>query len=117
MGRLIGIPHFLTERAHLEEKDDAAAQRKARKALLDEELDLADDSPETRALKTITISAALRMQEQFEGRVIRRTLDSKDWEGNSLLALPPFKQIYATVTLTDRELGIVENLAQQAKDR
>lgn len=117
MGRLVGILHFFTEMAHSEEKEDSAAQRKARKAVLDEELDLAGDSAETRALKIVSISAAHRMQKQFEGRIIRRTLDSKDWKGNYLLSLPPFKPIYTILTLTDREQKVVENLAQQAKNR
>ncbi len=78
---------------------------------------MADDSPEARALKMVTIKAVLRIQGQFEGRIIRRTLDSKDCEGKTLLNLPLCKQIHGILTLTDREQQIIEALAQQAKDR
>lgn len=117
MGRLVGIPHFFSDQAFKEEKEDAAAQRKARKVLLDEEMYLEDDSPETRALRALSVGVAVRMQKQFDGRVIRRTIDSKDWKGESLLSLPPYKQTSGVLTLTPRESRIVQKLADQAKDR
>lgn len=117
MGRLVGIPHFFSEEAFKEEKEDAAAQRKARKVLLEEEIYLEDDSPETRALRVLSVGVAVRMQKQFEGRIIRRTIDSKDWKGESLLRLPPYKQISGVLTLTPRESKIVQKLAELAKDR
>ena len=56
------------------------------------------------------------MAEQFRDYIIRRTVDSKDWEGKSLLDLPPYKPILGVVEITEREMGIVLQLAEAAKD-
>jgi hypothetical protein len=117
MGRLVGIPHFFSEQAFIEEKEDAVAQRKARKVLLKEKMYLKDDSPETRALRLLSVGVSLRMQKQFEGRVIRQTIDSKDWKEELLLNLPPYRQISGILTFTQRESKIIQQLAELAKDR
>jgi TATA-binding protein-associated factor len=57
------------------------------------------------------------MAEHFGDYIIRRTVDSKDWEGKSLLDLPPFKLILGVVEITEREMGIILQLAEAAKDK
>lgn len=106
MGRLLGIPHFLTDLSVQEHKEDAAAYRKAKK--------LDDDGHE---LKRAEIQAVRRMQAQFAGHILRRTTDSVDWKGDNLLNLPRHKEIIGVLTLTDREVGIIQKRAEDARNR
>jgi hypothetical protein len=57
---------LFSEQGFKEEKEGAAAQWKACKVLLEEEMYLEDDSPETRALRVLSVGVAVRMQKQFE---------------------------------------------------
>lgn len=81
MGRLAGIKHFLSQDAWAEEKADSADLRRAKKDAADEQV---NDS-----LKRLQVEISLRHQSRFEGRLVRRTVDSKDWEGKVLIDLPP----------------------------
>ncbi|KIL57929.1 hypothetical protein M378DRAFT_181480 [Amanita muscaria Koide BX008] len=78
LGRLLGIPHFRSETAVKEEKDDNAAFRHARK--------LDDDGLESRQAQ---VEAVRRMQAQFSGHILHRTVDSRNWKGQTLLDLLP----------------------------
>lgn len=115
MGRLVGIPHFSSNEAHDEEKEDQAEIRKAKKAILGEEP--TDESPEKDRLSLIQVSIAMRMAKRFGDRVLRRTVDSKDSEGKSILHLPPFKTVLGVLRLTDREANIILQLAEDAKEK
>jgi TATA-binding protein-associated factor len=106
MGRLIGIPHFLSEASVEEEKDDAAATRRAKKM---------DD--EGQSLKIVEIEAVRRMQKHFLGSILRRTVDSRNWLGSGILDVPPHKTILGVLTLTDREMSIINERAEAAKAR
>jgi hypothetical protein len=114
MGRLTGMSHFFTEEAHQEEKNDISNLRKAKKEQPEDDYDkeAEDDDP----IKSCQNSIAQRMQARFEGRVIRRTIDSKDWKGNSLLNLPPYKAIHAILNLTERETAVIAKKAEEVKD-
>ena len=112
MGRLTGVPHFFTEEAHQEEKNDVANLRRARREKADDD----DEDDEDDPVKLCQYSIAQRMQAQFEGRVIRRTIDSKDWQGRVLLNLPPYKAIHAILDLTERETALIAKKAEEVKD-
>lgn len=116
MGRLTGVAHFFTEDAHQEEKNDAMDLRKARKEQMLDDYDENDNLNDGEPVKLCQYSIAQRMQGQFEGRVIRRTIDSKDWRGESLLKLPPYKSIHAILDLTERETALIEAKAEKVKD-
>jgi hypothetical protein len=113
MGRLTGIAHFFTNEAYTEEKNDASNVRKAKK---DQQLDDYDNESEDDPIKSCQNSIAQRMQAQFKGRVIRRTIDSKDWEGRLLLSIPPYRAILAVLNLTDRETAVIAKKAEEVKD-
>jgi hypothetical protein len=115
MGRLLGIPYFLSAQAHDDEKADAAALRKAKKEVL--EMDDDHFPSENNHVRRIHVNAALRMQREFEGRIIRRTTQSIDWRGNNLLDLPPINRIKAVVKLSDREMKVINTLAESAKEK
>ena len=116
MGRLVGVPHFFTPDAHQEEKTDAARLRKAKKEMPEDYNPLEDDG-EDDPVKACQVLIAQRMQGQFQGRVIRRTIDSKDWEGRMLLNLPPYRAQHAILDLTPREMAIISAKAEAVKDQ
>lgn len=128
LARIIGIPHFLTVESLEEEKEDAATLRrlKKRKALQEDEGDENNLAPPAEVppaasdvgqqLRVEQVRAVQRMQRQFQGRIIRRTTASKDYLGNSIVNLPPYRIIEGQIKLTDREMAVISELAEKAKD-
>ena len=106
MGRLLGVAHFLTEESIVEDREDAAVARRAKKL---------DDDGIT--LRIAQLEAVRRMQKDFAGSILRRTPSSVDWQGNVLLTLPPHTNIIGIVTLTPREMAIINERAETAKAR
>jgi TATA-binding protein-associated factor len=100
------VPYFLTEAAYEEEKEDAAEVRKAKK--------LDDDG---RLVRSVQIQSVRRMHKQFRGSILRRTTDSINWIGRTLLDLPPCKEIVGVLTLTKRETDLLSERAEIAKAR
>lgn len=76
-----------------------------------------DEAPEKDNVRHLQLAIAMRMAEQFRDYIIRRTIDSKDREGKSLLNLPPFQSILGVVEITERETDIVLRLAEAAKEK
>jgi len=109
MGRLVHIPFFLTERSIDEEKHDMASIRRARSSLPLGYDPLNDD--ENDPIKMCYATIARRMQDQFQGRILRRTVVSIDWEGNPLIKLEPYKTIMVKMRLEKREMEILDHLA------
>lgn len=117
MGRLTGVAHFFTEDAHQEEKNDVITLRKARREQMQDDYDDNDnENDDDGPIKLCQHSIAQRMQGQFQGRFIRRTIDSKDRHGDSLLKIPPYKSIHAILDLTERETALIEAKAEKIKD-
>lgn len=104
MGRLVGIPHFFTEAAYSEEKNDTTAIRRAKKL---------DDDGET--LLVEQIQAVKRLQSHLLGHFLRRTTGSIDYAGKPLLPLPPYVEILGVLALTQRENDIIKARAEAAK--
>ncbi|KAF9470636.1 hypothetical protein BDN70DRAFT_901952, partial [Pholiota conissans] len=114
MARLTGIPHFTTEYAWAEEKEDGCALRRARKDA-PADYDPLDDNDED-PVRICQVSIAQRIQRQTRGHLLRRTVDSKDWRGNPLIPLPPCKIVHVTLDLTPRELEIITKNGQALKE-
>jgi TATA-binding protein-associated factor len=106
MGRLVGVPHFFTEAAFMEERDDGTAMRRAKK--------MDDDG---HSLKVTQVEAVRRMHMHFAGFLLRRTTDSLNWKGLTLLDLPRHEDIVGVLELTQRERDIIDQRAQAAKER
>lgn len=104
MARLIGVPHFFTETSFIEEKDDAAALRRAKKLDDDGEAQLATQ-----------LQSIRRLQRYLVGYFLRRTPTSLDYRGQVLLPLPPYVEILGVLNLTARESQIIEDRAEAAK--
>jgi hypothetical protein len=111
MGRLVGLPHFFSQIALDEEKSDTSSIRKARGSDYEEAALNGDELVECQ------MSIAHRMQKQFQGRVLRRTIDSKDWEKKTLIPIPPYEEFRLVVKLTEREMDILTALSDDVKDR
>jgi len=91
MGRLIGVPYFLSPQAHDDEKVDAAKLRKAKKE----------------ALESTQVNPSLQIQ---------RTTQSDNWQGKNLLELSPIKRIKAIIN-TGCEMSIINKLEKSAKEK
>lgn len=110
MGRLLGIAHFLSEQAYSEEKDDTSLIRQTKRII-------SEESDGNNALKECQVTIAQRMQEHFAGRILRRTGNSLDWNGNALITLLPYEDIPVIVKPTPREMEIITALADNVKER
>jgi hypothetical protein len=108
LGRLIGVPYFLTEESYLQDAEDKSDIRRARSLRLD------DDG---RSLRTVQVSAVRRMQAHFFGSILRRTTTSLDWEGKVLIDIPPYVDLIGVLDLTKREMDILQERQEAAKAR
>jgi TATA-binding protein-associated factor len=90
----------------VEEREDASTLRKAKSM---------DDDGISK--KIANIETVRQMKTQFSGHIIRRTPASLDWQGNPLLTLPPHKDVIGILTLTQREIDIINERAKIAKAR
>ncbi|THU90177.1 hypothetical protein K435DRAFT_864524 [Dendrothele bispora CBS 962.96] len=105
LGRLLGIPYFVSQQSVEDAKDDAALLRQAKKK--------DDDGHEIRCVQ---IESVQNLQTHFSSHILRRTIDSRNWRGKSLLDLPPHKEIITVVDLTDRERCILDKQAEIVKE-
>ncbi|KAF5362324.1 hypothetical protein D9756_002852 [Leucocoprinus leucothites] len=103
MGRLVGISHFFEEESHEDERATDAVIRRAKKL----------DDPAL--LQAEQLKAVKRLQKHLFGHFLRRTSDSVDWKNRTLLPLPPYHEIKGVLDLTDRELAIIDERAEDAK--
>lgn len=116
MGRLVGIRHFLTQAALNEERADITELRRA-KASLGEDydpLEILEDSEDP--IGEAQTAIARRLQEQFEGRVLRRTIDSLNWKGRPLLNLPKLHDHTVLLTLQPFEREIHAQIGQKLRE-
>ena len=130
MARILGIPHFLTDASVEEEKADAANLRRVKKAITAEQKEYmaevnqaklaggvdSDSEDPGRFVRIEQIKAVQRMQGQYDGRIIRRTADSKDYDGKVVIDIPPYQRIAGLLKLTDREMANIQDIAEKAKD-
>lgn len=115
MGRLTGIPHFLSPAAYEEEKEDTRLLRRVKKDRPDDFDPMQENDQDP--IKLCQVVIAQRMQQQPQGHILRRKVGSKDWEGAVLVPLPPCETIYAYLDLTPRELKIITKNGQTLKER
>ncbi|KAF9534095.1 hypothetical protein CPB83DRAFT_757111, partial [Crepidotus variabilis] len=109
MGRMVGLPHFLSDQAWLEEKQDQADLRAARREIPDDYNPLVigeADDPVTEVQNKI----AERLRTQFEGRVVRRTVASLNWN------LPPIQKVIAPISPRPWEAKTLSILGERVKD-
>ena len=107
MGRLVRLGHFLSQEALMEEKADANEIRRAK--------GLASDSIEDKG--DSTTKGLQRMQQQFNGHILRRTPESLNWLKRPLIRLPLYKEVLVVVKPTACEMEIISELANHVKER
>jgi len=113
MARLIHVPFFLKEHSLDEERQDMALIRRTRSSLPPDYDCLNDDDDDP--IKKCYTTIARRMQDQFDGRILRRTVSSVDWEGSPLINIPPYETIMVKLKLEDREMKIMDYLAAKVR--
>lgn len=102
MGRLANLSHFSSQAFADEVAADAAELRRAKQ----------NDPSATR---TLQLQASRRMQLQFAGALICRSVDSKDFSGDPLLSLPEKKVYHVHFQLKPWESEFVDkSLTQEA---
>jgi hypothetical protein len=63
------------------------------------------------------VESVRRLQQRFKGHLLRRTIDSVNWCGQTLLNLPPHVDLVGILRLTKRESDILDERAEAAKGR
>ena len=111
MARLVGIPYFYSPNAFTDQQADAAELRRAKLEKLEGGIEAEDDP-----YRLCQVKISHRIQEMFMGRVIRRTVTSRTPEGKPLIDLPPLTIINCILTLTDRELGVINSQTEANLD-
>ena len=112
IGRLVGIPFFFSLKALDEEKADMAELRKAKASLgEDDPLNIDED-----LIGQMQVKIALKIQGQFERRILRRTIESTNWEGKQLIDLPPCHHHIVLLKLQPFEREIHTQLAEQMRE-
>ncbi|KAF8881145.1 P-loop containing nucleoside triphosphate hydrolase protein [Gymnopilus junonius] len=114
MGRLVGIPYFMTDQAQKMDKDDIAEIRRVRKDL-DSDYDPLNNDPND-PVKKVYAKIARGKQVHFLDHILRRTVDSLDYEGQHLIKIPPYRTIMVTLQLEEREVEILEQLDSRVKE-
>ncbi|TFK58083.1 hypothetical protein BDN72DRAFT_720003, partial [Pluteus cervinus] len=109
MGRLVGLPHFFSDKALAEEKSDMASIRKAK-------MTLSDDADDEEAVKLCCAEISARMHNQFQDRNICRGPSSLDSQGKPLIVLPPCHTRIIELQLADWEQTIMDQLAIRATE-
>jgi len=104
LARLIGIEYFSTESCYEEEKEDAKRLHQVKKSNSKGHEVLAEN------LRVIR-----RHQQRILGHFLRRTTSSVDYTGTPLLNLPPYQEIVGLLKLTQREMDIITERAEDAK--
>jgi hypothetical protein len=95
-----------------EQKDKMVAANKARLTGAVEH----DANDGTNKIRLAQIRSIQRMQRQFGERIIRRTTASKDYFGKVIVDLPPYRRIPGMLTLTEREMAAIQDIAEKTKD-
>jgi hypothetical protein len=115
MGRLTGVRYFSTQEAYDEEKMDIAEIRRAKASLGDDYDPLEIEHVEEDPIRDVQVAISQRIQGQFDRRVLRRIIESVDWEGKKLVELPPLHKHTVLLSLQPFERDIHEELAAKMR--
>lgn len=114
MGRLVNIPYFSSPAALESQQSDATSLRQLRPDILDEadSLGLQDDDESAKPYKLKQVKIAKRMYKKFEGRVIRRTVNSRGIDNKPLVEIPPAVIKHLIIHLYDHEMKRLKKAAK-----
>ncbi|KAJ3566666.1 hypothetical protein NP233_g6855 [Leucocoprinus birnbaumii] len=104
IGRLVGLSYFMDEMALQDEKADSSRLRKAKRL---------DDDGESYKAEQLHITR--RLHTKSKDRMLRRTANSKGFDNQPLISLPPYITILAILNLTPREMSIIQDRSEAAK--
>ncbi|KAJ8586214.1 hypothetical protein M405DRAFT_864785 [Rhizopogon salebrosus TDB-379] len=129
IGRLLRIPDFIGTLGDEHEQDHFKLVRAARRVLTAEDKELAaahtisllsgktsdyEEPVSKREARRVTMTWVGEIKKYFGGRVIRRTVDSKRYDGKKINdTLPPYKMIIVPIHLFDDEQAIISEVMAQ----
>jgi hypothetical protein len=127
LGRIVGIECFMSEEADNDDRDDrrqianikkncAAEQNTERTSLVLPGHDVQPINDVAQRINAIQHQAVKRLQSSFQGRMIRRTVASKNFEGESIIPLKPYVHVDAIVRLQDWEHQVILEIANRASE-
>ena len=116
MGRIVGIEHFLSRIGLDEERADMASLRRAKASLGDDYDPLNPETTGDDPIREAQALVSLRIQGQFEQRVLRRTAESKNWLGEKLINLPELHEHIVLLTLQPWEREVHLQLAERMRE-
>jgi hypothetical protein len=116
MGRFAGVDYFFSQDAYDEEKRDMAELRRAKASLGDDYEPLGAENIGDDPIREAQGAISLRIQTQFDRRVLQRTADSTDWEGKRLIELPPLHKHTVLLSLQPFEQEIHAKLAEKMRE-
>jgi len=114
MGRLVGIPHFHSQKALEEERKDSSEMARLKRQLQEER---AQGGIVDEAVRDLVQKIARRLQGQFDDRIICRTPSSLDWEGKRLIDLPECLIIECIVKLSPLEMKTLRVLSERVREK
>jgi hypothetical protein len=100
-------------------KNTTAAQNAERKESVSQRLqghDVQYTDDVVQKINAIQHRAVKRYQSYFEGRMIRRTIASKNFEGESIISLKPYVHVDAIVRLQDWEQDVIREIGDRASE-
>jgi hypothetical protein len=115
MGRLVGVEFFFSQQALDEEKADMKGLRRAKASLGEDDDPLVEQDGDD-PIRDAQAAIALRIQGQFEQRILRRTTESKDWSGEQLLQLPKLHEHIVLLSLQPFERELHLQLAERMRE-
>jgi len=125
VGRLASIEKFMNKDVDEDDRDDRRQISRLRRSRhkstqnssaqrFDDDVELDDEVDEK--IIEIQHNAVKRLKSCFEGRIIRRTTASKDYEGNPIIPLKPYVHVNAVVRLHDWENEVIMEIAGRAEE-
>ncbi|KAG1727539.1 P-loop containing nucleoside triphosphate hydrolase protein [Suillus lakei] len=124
IGRLLRVPYFTGHNGDDLENEEWKALRAARRVISKEDKELAarhtiqrmagskenHQEPESKArVRAITTAWIMKIKLGYNGRVIRRTVESQRFDGKKINdSLPPYKMIIVPVHLDDDEMFVID---------
>jgi hypothetical protein len=129
LGRIIGNSYFLSEDADESDREDRREIARLKKSFSLEQTSRKAGSGRgaqdgvaqptddvTQAINAIQNRAVKHFQSRFDGYMIRRTISSKNFNGDAIIPLDPYIHVNAVVQLREWERQVINDIGDRASD-
>jgi hypothetical protein len=104
LGRILGIPAFIT-------RDAVELEKEGLRDILNNKKRKDQDGIQLAQNKLVN-----QLRRLFDGQVLRRMATSVNWKGEELLPLPPYEHITGIVKLRKKEMKLIKNKLAEAQE-